>query len=214
MRKLLVLCVLGLAGMLPGVARAQSVNLALGSVATASSQESSAYGAANAVDGDATTRWSSAFSDPQTIELDLGAQASISEITPAVGGLFRQGVHGRGVERPADVDATWPAPTNSDGGTDDYPGPDGIGPLRAADRHRPGAAVRLLAATSSRCCGAFTQTAVSLGGSSYSMPEKAGTVTVPVRLNQAATDPGDRQLRDRRRHRRAPARTTWPPPAR
>jgi hypothetical protein len=28
-----------------------------------------------------TTRWSSAFSDPQTLELDLGARASIGQIT-------------------------------------------------------------------------------------------------------------------------------------
>jgi hypothetical protein len=50
-------------------AAATTTNLALGSVATASSQESSAYPGSLAVDGDATTRWSSAFSDPQTLEL-------------------------------------------------------------------------------------------------------------------------------------------------
>jgi hypothetical protein len=38
-------------------------------VATASSQESSAYPGSLTVDGDATTSWSSAFSDPQTLEL-------------------------------------------------------------------------------------------------------------------------------------------------
>jgi beta-glucosidase len=36
-----------------------------------------------ALDGDATTRWSSAFSDPETLERDLGARASISEISVA-----------------------------------------------------------------------------------------------------------------------------------
>ena len=35
------------------------------------------------------------------------------------------------------------------------------------------------------------------------MPEKDGAVDVPVRLNQASTDPGDGRLRDGRRHREA-----------
>jgi beta-glucosidase len=58
-----------------------TTNLALDAVATASSSESAQYPASNAVDGDATTRWSSAFADPQTLTLDLGARASISEIS-------------------------------------------------------------------------------------------------------------------------------------
>jgi hypothetical protein len=62
-------------------AHAAPPNLALGAVATASSVENSSYPGSNAIDGDPTTRWSSAFSDPQTLELDLGAKANISEIT-------------------------------------------------------------------------------------------------------------------------------------
>jgi len=38
------------------------------------------YPCANAVDGSTTTRWSSAFSDPQSIYVDLGATHSISQV--------------------------------------------------------------------------------------------------------------------------------------
>src|SRR6201999_507326 len=34
-----------------------------------------------AVDGNTSTRWSSAFSDPQWLEIDLGASATISQVT-------------------------------------------------------------------------------------------------------------------------------------
>src|SRR5579859_3821466 len=48
--------------------------------ATASSLESAAYPAANAVDGNTTTRWSSAFSDPQWLYVDLGTVATINQV--------------------------------------------------------------------------------------------------------------------------------------
>ncbi len=48
-------------------------DIALGKTATASSLESAAYPASNATDASATTRWSSVFSDPQYIYVDLGA---------------------------------------------------------------------------------------------------------------------------------------------
>src|SRR5205085_5328662 len=46
-------------------------NAALGRPASASSTESAAYPAASAVDGNTGTRWSSAFSDPQWLQVDL-----------------------------------------------------------------------------------------------------------------------------------------------
>src|ERR1700760_1089970 len=49
--------------------------------ATASSAESAAYPASAAVDGDTTTRWSSAFSDPQWLEVDLGSAQPVCQIT-------------------------------------------------------------------------------------------------------------------------------------
>jgi beta-glucosidase len=55
-------------------------NLALTSSVTASSLESSSYSAANACDGDPRTRWSSQFSDPQWITVDLGSTRSIARV--------------------------------------------------------------------------------------------------------------------------------------
>ncbi|WP_331769648.1 discoidin domain-containing protein (plasmid) [Embleya sp. NBC_00888] len=49
-----------------------TANAARGKPATTSSQENGGTAAANAVDGDAGTRWSSAASDPQWIQVDLG----------------------------------------------------------------------------------------------------------------------------------------------
>ena len=84
MRKFLSTAALALAVALPSLSSAEPAptNLARGAAASASSAENVAYGAANAIDGDLSTRWSSAFSDPQTLELDLGARAAISQITP------------------------------------------------------------------------------------------------------------------------------------
>ncbi len=58
-----------------------TTNLALNKTATASSAESAAYPASNAVDGNTGTRWSSAFSDPQWLEVDLGSSQSICQVT-------------------------------------------------------------------------------------------------------------------------------------
>ena len=38
------------------------------------------FAGAHAVDGDPGTRWSSAFADPQWIQVDLGGSARISEV--------------------------------------------------------------------------------------------------------------------------------------
>ncbi|MDQ7980572.1 discoidin domain-containing protein [Paraburkholderia sp. SARCC-3016] len=54
------------------VPQAASVNLALHRTATASSLENDGLPASAAVDGDLTTRFSSGFSDPQWLEVDLG----------------------------------------------------------------------------------------------------------------------------------------------
>jgi beta-glucanase (GH16 family) len=55
-------------------------NLALNRPATASSIEGANYPASKAVDGNTTTRWSSAHSDPQWIYVDLGATHAISRV--------------------------------------------------------------------------------------------------------------------------------------
>ncbi|MEU4426895.1 discoidin domain-containing protein [Actinoplanes sp. NPDC024001] len=62
-------------------ATAAEVLLSQGKPATASSTEASgAYAASEAVDGNAGTRWSSAFSDPQWLQVDLGTSRSISRV--------------------------------------------------------------------------------------------------------------------------------------
>jgi fibronectin type 3 domain-containing protein len=54
--------------------------LSQGKPATASSVQGAGYPASNAVDGNLSTRWSSAFSDPQWLEVDLGATHTISKV--------------------------------------------------------------------------------------------------------------------------------------
>ncbi|GAA2875957.1 hypothetical protein Acy02nite_75960 [Actinoplanes cyaneus] len=61
-------------------ASAADVLLSQGKVATASSVESAAFPASNAVDGNAGTRWSSAFTDPQWLQVDLGAGATVTSV--------------------------------------------------------------------------------------------------------------------------------------
>ncbi len=57
------------------------VLLSQGRPVTASSvQQGSTWVAANAVDGNTGTRWSSDFSDPQWLEVDLGATHSIAKV--------------------------------------------------------------------------------------------------------------------------------------
>jgi hypothetical protein len=58
-----------------------TTNLALGKSTTASSAENSGTEAANATDGNSGTRWSSAFSDPQWLQIDLGQSYAISHVT-------------------------------------------------------------------------------------------------------------------------------------
>jgi hypothetical protein len=61
-------------------ASAASTLLSQGKPATASSTENATFPASNAVDGNTGTRWSSAFSDPQWLQVDLGASASITQV--------------------------------------------------------------------------------------------------------------------------------------
>jgi endoglucanase Acf2 len=56
------------------------VNLALNHPVTVSSVENADYPATNAVDGSYASRWSSAFSDPQWLYVDLGATYTINEV--------------------------------------------------------------------------------------------------------------------------------------
>jgi type 1 glutamine amidotransferase len=57
-----------------------ATNLALNKPATASSVENASFPASNAVDASTSTRWSSQFSDPQWIRVDLGNTFTISRV--------------------------------------------------------------------------------------------------------------------------------------
>ena len=63
-----------------GIQRSSGTNVALNKPATASSQENTSFPASKAVDGNTGTRWSSGFSDPQWIYVDLGATHAISKV--------------------------------------------------------------------------------------------------------------------------------------
>ncbi len=58
-------------------------NLALNHPATASSAENASTPASAAVDGNTGTRWSSAFSDPQWLQVDLGGTATVCQVVLA-----------------------------------------------------------------------------------------------------------------------------------
>ncbi len=57
-----------------------TANIALNRPATASSVQVAAYPASNAVDGN-RTRWSSAFTDPQWLQVDLSSVQSVCQVT-------------------------------------------------------------------------------------------------------------------------------------
>jgi hypothetical protein len=69
--------------------------------ATASSLENGTLTAAKAVDGNTGTRWSSAFSDPQWIQVDLGATHSISRVV-----LNWQAAYGKAFQLQTSLDGT------------------------------------------------------------------------------------------------------------
>jgi F5/8 type C domain/Beta-1,3-glucanase len=67
--------------MLAAPAHAAGPLLSQGRSVTASSTENAGTAAANAVDGNAGTRWSSQFSDPQWLQVDLGASSTVDQVT-------------------------------------------------------------------------------------------------------------------------------------
>jgi F5/8 type C domain/Beta-1,3-glucanase len=79
----ILLAVLAMAAMFTAatVGKAHAATLlSQGQPATASSLENATFPASAAVDGNTGTRWSSAFSDPQWLEVDLGSTATISQV--------------------------------------------------------------------------------------------------------------------------------------
>ncbi|HVU52301.1 MAG TPA: discoidin domain-containing protein, partial [Polyangia bacterium] len=96
-------------------------DLVLAGTATASSIQATGYEAAKAVDNNTSTRWSSQFSDPQWITVDLGAIKSINEVK-----LSWEAAYGKAYQLRASTDnATWTtieSVTAGDGGVDDFTG--------------------------------------------------------------------------------------------
>ncbi|WP_049576128.1 discoidin domain-containing protein [Nonomuraea sp. SBT364] len=94
-------------------------NAALNRPATASSTENGGTAAANAFDGDPRTRWSSAFSDPQWIRVDLGAVKDLCQVD-----LSWEAAYGRDFTLQASTDgSTWTElekVTGATGGTASY----------------------------------------------------------------------------------------------
>ncbi|MET7394323.1 ThuA domain-containing protein [Dactylosporangium sp. NPDC005572] len=98
-----------------------STNLALNKPATASSTEAGAYPATAAVDGSLTTRWASAFADPQWIRVDLGQSYSINRVK-----LTWEAAYGSAYQIQVSADGTnWTTVktvTGADGGVDEHTG--------------------------------------------------------------------------------------------
>lgn len=77
--------------------------LSQGRPTTASSAENAGTAAPNATDGDTGTRWSSAFSDPQWLQVDLGASHSVTRVV-----LNWQNAYGKAYQiQTSDDGTTW-----------------------------------------------------------------------------------------------------------
>ena len=102
---------------LPGSATAADSLLSQGKPTTASSTEGAAWAAPNATDGNTGTRWASERTDPQWLQVDLGATSTISQVV-----LQWEAAHGKAFEIQAANSATGPwnriySTTTSTGGT-------------------------------------------------------------------------------------------------
>jgi len=103
-----------------------SANLALNNPVAVSSVENAGLSGPNAVDGSATTRWSSAFSDPQWIYVDLQATVNINRVK-----LNWEAAYGKSYDIQTSSDASdWTSiysTTTGTGGIQDLTGLSGTG---------------------------------------------------------------------------------------
>jgi Thaumatin family/F5/8 type C domain len=103
----------------PGAGAPPATNLALNRPVTASSTESASFTANLAVDGNGGTRWSSAFSDPQWIRVDLGTTRTINRVV-----LRWETAFGRSYQIQTSADGTtWTtirSTTTGAGGVEDF----------------------------------------------------------------------------------------------
>ncbi|MBB5868872.1 glucose/arabinose dehydrogenase [Allocatelliglobosispora scoriae] len=101
-------------------------DLALNRPATASSVEGAGTPASGAFDGNAATRWASAFADPQWIQVDLGSSTAINRVK-----LTWEAAYGSAYQiQTSDNGTAWTtikSVTGGDGGVDDLTGLTGTG---------------------------------------------------------------------------------------
>jgi hexosaminidase len=104
----------------------QPGDVAAGRPVTVSSTETGALTGGNAVDGEYDTRWSSAYSDNQSLTVDLGFPRPVSRVK-----LLWERAYGKGYQLQVSNDKiTWTTifnTTTGDGGTDDLTGLSGRG---------------------------------------------------------------------------------------
>ncbi len=108
------------------------VNLVKPGGPVTASSEQAGYAAAQAVDGDPTTRWSSAVADPQWIRVDLGSAQAISRVN-----LIWEGGYGADYEIQVSGDGSTWTTIKAVAGQDGRPVPAGL-PVRTI---RPNGAV-------------------------------------------------------------------------
>ncbi|MBS2962906.1 glycoside hydrolase family 3 C-terminal domain-containing protein [Actinocrinis puniceicyclus] len=187
-----------LAGLLgPGFQRAAlagtapDANIALGAEATASSAQGADTPASAAVDGDPATRWSSAWSDPQWLQVDLGANAAISGFSTQWEAAFATAYH---IEVSSDA-TTWSqvyATTSGAGGTESVSVPSGTTGryvrLTGTARTSINGAQYGYSIYEFQVLGHFTQQAVSTGADTASL-QQGTSIDLPVRLNMTSTAP-------------------------
>lgn len=108
----------------PGLS--QPGNLARNRPTTASSTETVNFPAASATDGDGATRWSSAYSDPQWLQVDLGSPQNVNRVV-----LRWEAAYGKAFQIQLSDDATtWRtlySTTSGTGGVQDLTGLSGTG---------------------------------------------------------------------------------------
>lgn len=105
-------------GRSPGWSSNPNNNLALGRPVVASSTETPSFPAGNAVDGEVGTRWSSTYTDPSWIRVDLGSSLEVSKVV-----LRWEAAYGQAYQIQTSADgAAWStvfSTTTGDGGVDD-----------------------------------------------------------------------------------------------
>ncbi|MEU4478916.1 discoidin domain-containing protein [Micromonospora sp. NPDC023966] len=101
----------------PFAASAASALISQGRPTTASSTENANTPASAATDGDPNTRWSSAFADPQWLQVDLGATATIDQVQLAWEAAYARAFQIQVATDPAGPWTTVYSTTTGTGGT-------------------------------------------------------------------------------------------------